>query len=250
MKSKALVDLLAHFPCGEYEYAPSVELSAVVLEEAKQISKNLPPMIKNPPGGLPSYKSYEIGAGFSKKPRHGWPRGPTWRLGISAGNVKEGMPSILLEPSDHRSGDRRIEASISRSVSNESIRGATLFHRKGRLADYRNESTTVCWCVRPGHYLNRRCLNVCNAAAVSLSWLFPDFICWVISCDPFNEERQVVKEADFEEFDGIEEVARSLIGKRVTLAGAALAYNPDSSSVEYIDSRSSDDILKVISAIE
>ncbi|GKD14844.1 hypothetical protein Tco_1199251, partial [Tanacetum coccineum] len=27
------------------------------------------------------------------------------------------------------------------------------------------------------------------------------------------EERQVVKEADFEEFDGIDEVARSLIGK-------------------------------------
>ncbi|GKA12860.1 hypothetical protein Tco_0692406, partial [Tanacetum coccineum] len=70
-------------------------------------------------------------------------------------------------------------------------------------------------CVRPGHSLNRRCLNVCNAAAVSLSWLFPDSICWVISWFPSElvEERQVVKEADFEEFDGIDEVARSLIGK-------------------------------------
>lgn len=44
-------------------------------------------------------------------------------------------------------------------------------------------------CVRPGHSLNRRCLNVCNAAVVSLSWLFPDSICWVISCDPFNGKR-------------------------------------------------------------
>ncbi|GJW86817.1 hypothetical protein Tco_0162157 [Tanacetum coccineum] len=39
MKSKALVDLLAHFPCGEYEYAPPSELSAVVLEEANKFQK-------------------------------------------------------------------------------------------------------------------------------------------------------------------------------------------------------------------
>nr|GEY53984.1 hypothetical protein [Tanacetum cinerariifolium] len=39
MKSKALVDLLAHFPCGEYEYAPPAELSAAVLEEANKFQK-------------------------------------------------------------------------------------------------------------------------------------------------------------------------------------------------------------------
>nr|GEW26495.1 ATPase subunit 9, mitochondrial [Tanacetum cinerariifolium] len=39
MKSKALVDLLAHFPCGEYEYAPLAELSAAVLEEANKFQK-------------------------------------------------------------------------------------------------------------------------------------------------------------------------------------------------------------------
>ncbi|GJQ89483.1 hypothetical protein Tco_0000622 [Tanacetum coccineum] len=39
MKSKALVDLLAHFLCGEYEYAPPAELSAAVLEEANKFQK-------------------------------------------------------------------------------------------------------------------------------------------------------------------------------------------------------------------
>ncbi|GJR46865.1 hypothetical protein Tco_1314968 [Tanacetum coccineum] len=39
MKSQALVDLLAHFPCGEYEYAPPAELSAAVLEEANKFQK-------------------------------------------------------------------------------------------------------------------------------------------------------------------------------------------------------------------
>ncbi|GJR53637.1 hypothetical protein Tco_1404158 [Tanacetum coccineum] len=43
-------------------------------------------------------------------------------------------------------------------------------------------------CVRPGHSLNR----------------FPSELV---------EERQVVKKGDFEEFDGIDEVARILIGK-------------------------------------
>ncbi|GKC01672.1 hypothetical protein Tco_0987808, partial [Tanacetum coccineum] len=39
MKSQALVDLLAHFPCGEYEYAPPADLSAAVLEEANKFQK-------------------------------------------------------------------------------------------------------------------------------------------------------------------------------------------------------------------
>ncbi|GJU47490.1 hypothetical protein Tco_1204756 [Tanacetum coccineum] len=44
MKSKALLDLLAYFLCGEYEYAPPAKLSVAVLEEANKISENLPPI--------------------------------------------------------------------------------------------------------------------------------------------------------------------------------------------------------------
>lgn len=45
IKSKALVDLLAHFPSGEYEYAPpSEQNSQLQYWRSQQISENLPPM--------------------------------------------------------------------------------------------------------------------------------------------------------------------------------------------------------------
>ncbi|EEF26815.1 conserved hypothetical protein [Ricinus communis] len=44
-------------------------LNGHCLKELCPGDRRPPTRIKNPPGGLPSYKSHDTGAGFSKKPR-------------------------------------------------------------------------------------------------------------------------------------------------------------------------------------
>ncbi|GJR20109.1 hypothetical protein Tco_0968636 [Tanacetum coccineum] len=94
MKSKALVDLLAHFPCVEYEYAPPAKLSVAVLEEANKISENLPPIWNKEKGHFASLLSKENFTGRAimailSIPRDDgyqilpWPLHPAWHEPIS-----------------------------------------------------------------------------------------------------------------------------------------------------------------------